>query len=61
MSLERYEDHYKADIVHRDQRKKTSLHSSEQSDEDGETIIVGDGADSKAAEATSSAPKERDS
>lgn len=40
----------RANYYYRDQRKNKLLESSEQSDEDGETIVVGDRADSKSGE-----------
>ncbi|KAJ5755642.1 hypothetical protein N7533_005185 [Penicillium manginii] len=48
-------------LIHRrDQRNSKSIQSLEQSDEEGETIIVGDGAESKAGESTPKAqPGER--
>lgn len=42
----------KANTSCRDQRKSKSVHSSEQSDEEGETIVVGDGVESKVGEST---------
>lgn len=42
----------KANTFCRDQRKSKSVHSSEQSDEEGETIVVGDGVESKVGEST---------
>lgn len=42
----------KANPSCRDQRKSKSVHPSEQSDEEGETIVVGDGVESKAGEST---------
>jgi hypothetical protein len=50
----------KANISCSDQKNSKSIQSLEQSDEEGETIIVGDGAESKAGESTPKAqPGER--